>query len=111
VSGQQAEWEDWRIEVADWHPCPNGFDCVAYLCTEVGETMDAALRFKRKGDDRTHTRKRSLGRELAQDVDMAYAAAIRYGIDLDQEIEGWRNEVRSRQPQGETNGRQNTDRD
>jgi NTP pyrophosphatase (non-canonical NTP hydrolase) len=111
VSGQQADWEDWRIEVADWHPLPERFDCVAYLCTEVGETMDAALRLKRKGDDRSHTRKRSLGRELAQVIDMTYASAIRYGIDLDQEIADWRNEVRDRRPQGDADGRQDADHD
>jgi NTP pyrophosphatase (non-canonical NTP hydrolase) len=106
-----AAWQLWRIEVEDKHPLPPRFFCVAYLGTEVGEAMDAAIRIERRRDDRTHTRKRSLGRELAQVIDMAYASAIRYGIDLDQEIADWRNEVRARQPQGETDGRQDADHD
>jgi len=95
---QQQVWAHWRADVAPWHPLPEGFDCLAYLSTEAGEALDTGLRLKRPQDDRTNGHHRNLGRELAQIVDMAYASAIRYGIDLDAECETWRAEVMRRMP-------------
>lgn len=86
-------WEAWRYQVRDWHPLPDGFDCVAYLVTEAAEALDAALRLRRPNDDRSHAREIALARELAQVVDMAYAAAQQYGVDLDAACAEWRNEV------------------
>jgi len=86
----------WRIEVEPWHPHPDGRSCLDYLVTEAGEAVDARLRLERPHDDRTNGRERALGRELAQVVDMAYATAIRYGIDLDAEIAEWLEVVRRR---------------
>jgi NTP pyrophosphatase (non-canonical NTP hydrolase) len=79
----------WRIRVAPWHPLPDGRSCLDYLVTEVGEAVDARLRMDRPDDDRANGKQRHLGRELAQVVDMAYATAIRYDIDLDDEIDEW----------------------
>jgi hypothetical protein len=89
-------WATWRDEVEAHHPLPEAFDCLAYLSTETGEALDTGLRLKRPRDDRTNGHHRNLGRELAQVIDMAYASAIRYGIDLDAECDAWREEVRAR---------------
>lgn len=93
---EQGTWKAWRDQVSDWHPLPDGFDCVAYLVTEAAEALDAALRLRRPDDDRSHARGRALARELAQVVDMAYAAALRYDVDLDAACAEWRDEVRLR---------------
>lgn len=95
---QQEIWAQWRKDVEPWHPLPEGFDCLAYGVTEAAEALDTGLRLKRPQDDRTNGHKRNLGRELAQWVDMAYASAIRYGIDLDGECAAWRAEVMRRMP-------------
>jgi NTP pyrophosphatase (non-canonical NTP hydrolase) len=97
----QADFASWRAEVERWHPLPDGFHSLCYLATEAGEALDSALRLIRPHDDRTNGHLRNLGRELAQVVDMAYAAALGYGIDLDAEIAAWQEAVRQRQPEGE----------
>ena len=93
---EQEIWWNWRQIVQPWHPIPEAFDSLAYLSTEAGEALDSGLRLKRPDDDRTNGHQRNLGRELAQIVDMAYASAIQYHIDLDQEIRDWRAEVVAR---------------
>jgi NTP pyrophosphatase (non-canonical NTP hydrolase) len=83
----------WRIKVAPWHPLPDANTCLLYLVSEIGEACDAVAFAQRPHDDRSHHKERHLGRELAQVVDMAYATAIRHGIDLDVEIDDWLSEV------------------
>jgi len=94
------DWQEfirrWREEVAPWHPTPPPDDSVYYLVTEAAEVLDAVMRMKRNGDDRTHGKEHDLGRELAQVVDMAITAAIVYDIDLEKELILWTNEVKER---------------
>ena len=94
----QAQVTAWRAEVDAWHPTPEPFACVAYLATEAAEALDAALRDLRPADDRTnhHSKKATLGRELAQVIDMACTSATAYGIDLDTELQAWFDVVRER---------------
>lgn len=88
----------WRTEVNAWHPTPEPFACVAYLVTEAAEALDRALREQRPHDDRTnhHSKKATLGRELAQVIDMACTSASAYNIDLEAELQEWFAVVRAR---------------
>jgi len=95
---EQDTWAAWRKEVEAWHPFPTGFISVAYLATEAGEALDTAIRLLISDHDRTNDHRRNLGRELAQVIDMANAAAIRYGVNLDAECQAWRAVVRARAP-------------
>lgn len=101
-TGALANWQQavdvWRDEVRGWHPTPPPFECVAYLATEAAEALDRALRDQRPHDDRTnsHSKKATLGRELAQVIDMACTSASAYGIDLESELRDWFDVVRAR---------------
>lgn len=93
MNNWQTENTAWRATVEAWHPTPDPFISVAYLATEAGEALDAALRLRHPEHDRSHDRRRALGRELAQVVDMALTAATGYGIDLAAELAEWYAEV------------------
>ena len=92
----QTRFLAWRAEVEAWHPFPDADAALLYLVSEIGEACDAVAFTRRPGDDRTNHKARDLGRELAQIVDMAYAVAIRHGIDLDAEVIKWMDVVRQR---------------
>lgn len=103
-------WQDeikaWRKIVAPWHPTPPPLENAAYLATEAGEVLDAVLRLQRPHDDRTngHDRKKPLGREIAQVIDMALTLANQYGINVDDELFSWCMEVEARGAKKEAAG-------
>lgn len=94
----------WRMCVRTWHPTPDPFTAVCYLATEAGEALDAALRLQHPDHDRSHDRRRALGRELAQVLDMCCTAATEYGIDLAAELDAWLHEVIQRKPESADEG-------
>ena len=92
----QAAVAEVRKEVEWFHPTPDLLESAGYLATEAGEVLDAVLRIRRDGDDRTHERRRNLGREIGQVLYMAYTTAMVAGIDADEELRKWLDELRRR---------------
>lgn len=109
-------WQDliarWRDEVEAWHPTPSPRDSLDYAVTEIAEALDAALRMAHEDHDRTHKKESlSLGRELAQALEMIFTTANSYGIDLEHELGSWMNEVRARGPRGQRMTQKESDHD
>lgn len=89
----------WRTEVNAWHPLPvDSHLTIQFMVTEAAECLDAAIRQRFTGLDRTRAKQYNLGRELAQVVELCYTAAAQEGLDLDAAIEEWLDVVRRRNP-------------